>query len=75
MFRISKIIEIGSLVTILFFTFSLFISLYNLWKDLSEIENTSIIHQSSDKAYIPFENDETAQKGKISNFDKNRIKK
>ena len=68
MIRISKIIEIGSLVTILFFTFSLLISLYYLWKDLSEIENISIIHQSSDKASIPFENDKTAQKGKISNF-------
>ena len=68
MIRISRIIEIGSLVTILFFTFSLFISLYNLWKDLSEIENTSNIHQSSKKASIPFENDKPAQRGKISNL-------
>ena len=68
MIRISKIIEIGSLAVILFFIFSLFISLYNLWKDLSQIENTSNIHQPSDRASVPFENDKAAQRSKVSDF-------
>ena len=64
MIRISKIIEIGSLAVILFFIFSLFISLYNLWKDLSNIRNTSNISQWNNNTSLVHANDKTEQKGK-----------
>ena len=63
--RISRTIDIRWLVTILLITFSLFISLYNLWKDLSNIRNASNISQWNDSTILSLENDKMTQKGKI----------
>ena len=63
--RISRTIDIRWLVTILLLTFSLFISLYNLWKDLSNVRNASNISQWNDSTILSLENDKMTQKGKI----------
>ena len=63
--RISRTIDIRWMVTILLLTFSLFISLYNLWNDLSNIRNASNISQWNDSTILSLENDKVTQKGKF----------
>ena len=63
--RISGTIDTRWLVTILLITFTLFISRYNLWKDLSNIRNASNISEWNDSTILSLENDKMTQKGKI----------